>query len=204
MLKLYENIKALRLAAKMSQSELARRTGYKDRSAIAKIETGHIDLPQSKIQQFADVFGVTPGQLMGWDEETPTATKAADAPAFGGEAVIGDVIKSLRLENHLTMAEFSAELGIPVTELQQYEDGTKQLSANVMSLIAHYFGVESVDMADSLLLPHPDNEVQPRSLTRYVKIVRDWNNEFSPETFTDEELKQIAQYARFLLWQRKN
>ena len=69
MLLIYENIKKFRLQAQMSQSELAQRTGYTDRSSIAKIEKGMVDLSQSKIKQFADVFGVTPGELMG-DENT--------------------------------------------------------------------------------------------------------------------------------------
>lgn len=69
MLKLYENIKRYRMEAKLSQAELARRTGYTDRSSIAKIEKGLVDLSQSKIKQFAEVLGVTPGHLMGWDEK---------------------------------------------------------------------------------------------------------------------------------------
>ena len=67
MLKLYENIKVLRLEQRMTQDELARRAGYTDRSSIAKIERGMVDLPQSKIKQFAKIFGVTPSHLMGWD-----------------------------------------------------------------------------------------------------------------------------------------
>ncbi len=71
MLKLYENIKRLRLEKSMTQDELARLAGYTDRSSIAKIERGLVDLSQSKIKQFADIFGVTPSNLMGWvDEET--------------------------------------------------------------------------------------------------------------------------------------
>ena len=69
MLKLYENIRRYRMEAKMSQAELARRTGYTDRSSITKIEKGQVDLSQSKIKQFAEVLGVTPGHLMGWDEK---------------------------------------------------------------------------------------------------------------------------------------
>ena len=69
MLKLYENIKSYRKAAKMTQEELARRTGYTDRSSIARIEKGEIDLPQSKIKQFAEALGTTPSQLLGWDKE---------------------------------------------------------------------------------------------------------------------------------------
>lgn len=69
MLKLYQNIRTCRKAAKMTQEELARRTGYTDRSSIARIEKGEIDLSQSKIVQFAEALGTTPSHLMGWDEK---------------------------------------------------------------------------------------------------------------------------------------
>lgn len=69
MLKLYENIRRYRKQAKLTQDELARRAGYTDRSSIAKIEKGLVDLSQTKIKQFADIFGVTPSTLMGWNEE---------------------------------------------------------------------------------------------------------------------------------------
>ena len=67
MLKLYENIKRCRKEAGMTQEDLAIRAGYTDRSSIAKIEKGVVDLPQSKIKQFADIFGTTPSRLMGWE-----------------------------------------------------------------------------------------------------------------------------------------
>lgn len=67
MLELYKNIKKYRQMMGMSQEELAKRAGYTDRSSIAKIEKGTVDLPQSKIKQFADIFGVPAGDLMGND-----------------------------------------------------------------------------------------------------------------------------------------
>jgi transcriptional regulator with XRE-family HTH domain len=68
MLKLYENIKILRKENEWSQDELAKKMGYTDRSSIAKIEAGKVDLSQSKIMEFARVFGVEPGDLMGWED----------------------------------------------------------------------------------------------------------------------------------------
>ncbi len=62
---LYKNIKTLRKMKKMSQEDLADKAGYTDRSSIAKIEKGEIDLSQSKILLFSEIFGVTPTELMG-------------------------------------------------------------------------------------------------------------------------------------------
>ena len=73
MLELYRNIKRFRKELKMSQEDLAKKTGYTDRSSIAKIEKGMVDLPQSKIFLFAEALNVTPGELMGnVDEAVPT------------------------------------------------------------------------------------------------------------------------------------
>lgn len=69
MLELYQNIKKRRLALKMSQQELADKLGYTSRSSIAKIEAGKVDIPQSKIQDFATALRCTPADLMGWNQE---------------------------------------------------------------------------------------------------------------------------------------
>lgn len=67
MLELYENIRKLRKLNNWTQDELSTRMGYTDRSMIAKIESGKVDLSQSKILEFARVFGVDAGDLMGSD-----------------------------------------------------------------------------------------------------------------------------------------
>ena len=68
MLALYKNIKDRRLELKISQDRLAELTGYKDRSSIAKIEKGEVDLAESKIREFAKALKITPQELMGWDD----------------------------------------------------------------------------------------------------------------------------------------
>ena len=71
----YKNIKKRRLELGMTQSELARRSGYENRSSIARIERGDTNLPQSKIVDIARALKVTPSYLMGWeDEEVATLT----------------------------------------------------------------------------------------------------------------------------------
>lgn len=60
-----ERIKSLRVDKGWTQEELAKKMGYKSKSTINKIELGINDIPQSKIAQFAQVLGVTPGYLLG-------------------------------------------------------------------------------------------------------------------------------------------
>ena len=71
MLELYQNIRKYRLAREWSQTELANRVGYADKSMISRIENGKVDLQLNQIKAFADVFGVTPGELMGNDGIDP-------------------------------------------------------------------------------------------------------------------------------------
>lgn len=58
-------IKNLRISLDYSQTELAHMVGYKDKTSIAKIEAGKIDLPQSKIIALANALQTTPTYLIG-------------------------------------------------------------------------------------------------------------------------------------------
>ena len=83
----YEKIKTLRIQRKMSQETLAKLTGYSDRSTIAKIEKGKIDLSENKIIIFAQALGTTPAYLMGWiEEDNNKETNALKIPVLGNVA----------------------------------------------------------------------------------------------------------------------
>lgn len=71
-----EIIRTRRQQMKMSQDDLAKRAGYSDRSSIAKIEAGLVDLSESKIKLFAEILCVTPAELMGFCTipETPQSS----------------------------------------------------------------------------------------------------------------------------------
>lgn len=64
-----ERIKERRNELKWSQRELSDKMGYSNHSTITRIEAGKVDIPQSRIIQFADVLGVSVAYLMGWDKE---------------------------------------------------------------------------------------------------------------------------------------
>lgn len=63
-----ERIKARRNELMLSQRDLCEKMGYSNHSTIGKIEAGKVDIPQSRIVQFAEVLGVSVAYLMGWEE----------------------------------------------------------------------------------------------------------------------------------------
>ncbi len=96
-----QRIKKLRKKLKLSQDELAKQTGYTDRSSIAKIESDKCELTESKIKAFSEVLGTTPAALMGLIEiESFTIEKPVSFE------IIGDVAAGY---NHF--AEYENDLG---------------------------------------------------------------------------------------------
>ena len=70
-------IKELRLLSDMSQEELGRRVGVQ-RAAIQKYEKGTVEnIPLKTIEKIANVFGVSPTYIVGWEDITgnPLATE---------------------------------------------------------------------------------------------------------------------------------
>lgn len=63
----YDRIRELRIAAGLTQSELADRLGYSDKSMISQIEKGKVDLPISKIKAIAALFHMNPCDLVPYD-----------------------------------------------------------------------------------------------------------------------------------------
>lgn len=95
------NILEARKRAGLTQEELAARVGYKTKSAINKIELGVRDLPQKKIAQFADALGVTPGQLMGWED----APEVQDDLGYLAAQVLRDPGMLQMVQDYMTLSD---------------------------------------------------------------------------------------------------
>jgi transcriptional regulator with XRE-family HTH domain len=99
-MKIGEKIKKRRMELKWSQRELAEKMGY-NHSTITRIETGKIDIPQSRIVQFSEVLGVSIGYLMDWVSEE-TAKK---------NDILADIVLQMRRDDELFLvAEKFAKL----------------------------------------------------------------------------------------------
>lgn len=62
-----DRIRMSREAAAMTQDELARRAGYKDKTSISKIENSGDDISLKKVRKLADALAVDVSYLMGWE-----------------------------------------------------------------------------------------------------------------------------------------
>ena len=86
--KLYENIKHRRKELGMTQQELALGMGYKDRTAVVRMEQGKDDLPYSRILRAAEILDTDPIDLMGLDATGKIAN------------VLANVAETLQKETH--------------------------------------------------------------------------------------------------------
>lgn len=120
MIQLYKNIKQRRSELKMTQTELAHKLGYADKSMIAKIEKGDIDLPQSKILAFANALNIEPGTLMGWEDAYDTTKKLITGVKIN---VLGRVAA-----------------GIPIEAIEEIID-TEEISEE-MAKTGEFFGLQ--------------------------------------------------------------
>lgn len=151
MLELYRNIKRLRILRNMSQAELARLTGYTDRSSIAKIENGSVDLSLSKIEVFADALGVEPGELMGDEWESSILYKSKlnrEMATHGLENVTNDIrtVCDNRVEYNTRPINCipiygTIPAGIPITAIQDIE-GYEEIDPSMLRGGKRYFGLK--------------------------------------------------------------
>lgn len=90
------NLKRLRLEKGMSQDELAKKLGYKGRSAINKIETGVNDMPRDMVLRCAEVLGVSPLSLFYYGETTEATFTKSKADMLVDMTLQSDASESIR------------------------------------------------------------------------------------------------------------
>ena len=96
-----EIIRALREKQGLSQEALAARLGYKDRSSIAKIESGKVDLSQSKLERLSQVFQVSVHTLLGL-QPVPSLHKI---PVLGSIACGSPILAQEHIEGYTGIPE---------------------------------------------------------------------------------------------------
>jgi transcriptional regulator with XRE-family HTH domain len=104
-MKIGEKIKTRRMELGWSLQELADRMGYANKSTVARIESGVIDPPQSKVVKFAEVLHTNVAYLMDWEK----VQKKND--------ILSDIILKMNEDAELlTMVETLSNLGFEQRE----------------------------------------------------------------------------------------
>lgn len=105
-------IKTFRKRLKMSQEELARLTGYSDRSSIARLENEEFELSETKLLLMAQALGVTIPDILGYTDP-PEVTEQTET--FG---IVGDIAAGYDLNALEENDDFTGEkIEIPVAWL---------------------------------------------------------------------------------------
>ena len=62
-----DRIREKRIELDLSQTELAKKAGYSDRTTISKFEHMGNDITMKQVKRVADALGVSSAYLMGWE-----------------------------------------------------------------------------------------------------------------------------------------
>lgn len=140
-----------------------------------------------KIEIMADYFGIEKSDLI---EDKPKIP----------ETNSGILLKQLMEENNISSVELAKEIHISIAELRQYERG-KKIPFDVIKKLADYFNID-VTVLQKLEINASGNDL--KTSIRLLEQTERWNKEIGHVEFTDKELAQLINYAKFILSQRKD
>jgi len=103
LIELGARIKKARLSMNMTQEQLAELLGYTSRSTINKIELGKIDIPQSKLEDFAKVLNVDPVELMGWSKDIFPINEWKQIPVYSRVSCGNGCFDDSKIEEYIAV-----------------------------------------------------------------------------------------------------
>jgi len=124
-----DRLRQLRIAARLTQRELAERTGT-DPGTIGKYESGDRTPYVDRLAALAAALGVTPGELtrIGFD---------------------ADRLRQLRIAARLTQRELAQRAGTDRATIAEYESGTGAPFYDRLALLASALGVAPADLTQA-------------------------------------------------------
>lgn len=183
-----EIIRALREKQGLSQEALAARLGYKDRSSIAKIEAGKVDLSQSKLEQLSQLFHVSIPDLMGLSP-MPRRSKV---PILGTIACGAPILAQEHIEGYTSLPEdIKADFALVCK-------GDSMVGARIfpgdLVYIRQQEQVENGQIAAVLI----DGEATLKRVRLYADslCLQPENPKYTPQIFWGEEMNRITILGR--------
>lgn len=173
-----ERLKVLRNERNMTQEELAKQIGI-SRTNIGQYETGVRKVPLNIILQFSEFFGVSVNDLLDINVDEESEVKPV-----------------------ITKYEVATEIGFTKEEISILESDTREIPRSFFEKFANYFNIDINDIT-ALKLENDRKHaviITDKALSeRYKK----WQNAIGCNRFTDEEIDQLIDYAKYLMSKRK-
>lgn len=186
-IKFGQRIKELRNENHMTQNDLAQILNI-GQATMAQYENGTRKIPLTLIRKLSDCFDMSLDELIGYDNgEKPE-----------NDFVIGENLKRLRREQHLTTAELSAEIGISPDMIRRYENGNDMPISAVIKF-ANFFNT-SVDKLAGLTFGDDKNYTLVETNKLKLEGYKKWKSEIGDQSFTDEQIKELIQFAKFMVY----
>ncbi len=193
-MELADRVKLKRKELGLTQDELAKRMGYKSRVSINKIEMGR-PVTQKIIVRLAEVLNTTPSFLMGWEDKEDNTDNTYSE--------IGNNLKNIRESRNISTEEMANELGISVEDVLNYENGLKEIPIEYLKMFATYFNVS----VDELISFDVDNH-RTVFITKDEKLskrYKKWQELIGYDyNFTEEEIDEIINFAKYVISKRKD
>lgn len=181
---IYKKIRERRKELKMTQEELALKVGYTNRSTIATIESGKMDIPTSKIDEFARALDCTPAYLFGLGEQSPDnmarhlrVARAAGIPLY--EMVVNPE------ERDRIISERMSSVNSPIVK-RQYN-----IRANASS-IPHNYEKGNIDRMRKAVIEADDASNAAANVYSTIEEI-----EFEIQGMTESQLKNVLNYIKF-------
>ena len=117
---------------------------------------------------------------------------------------IGQRIKTMRIQNGLSIDELAYRLGKNRTTIYRYENGDiENLPLGILDSLA-----EALNTTPAQLMGWESQNSHVYDEYQYVNSITEdrltmWSGEFDPGAFSDEEHNKLLEYARFLVSIRK-
>lgn len=178
-----EIIRSLREKQGMSQEALANLLGYRDRSSIAKIEAGKVNLAQSKLTALCRIFDVQIHDLLGLQP----MPRFREIPILGTIACGAPILAQEHIEGYTTVPqEIHADFALVCK-------GDSMVGARIFDgdvvYIRQQETVENGEIAAVLV----EDEATLKRVRRYPDhiILEPENPNYRPRVFWDEEMNRV-------------
>lgn len=179
-------IQYIRKKRGLSIDELAKRTGITSQK-LMDMENGiNYDFDTNLMLKFCDVLNVDKSYFIDITEPVDN---------------LGENIKALREAQNLTTEEVANELHVSIDEYKKLEDGDV-VSYDLLDKLANIFNI-NVAMLIGIDFTTRDNESKLKTAMRILQRSKKWNEEVGETIFSDEEIDELIDFAKYLISKRK-